>query len=626
MDSLKATSTFDETSARPASQVSSPEIQDISSRAPWVRRTQGRWSWLIHPQWTAVFDQPEQPDWLGLERDPRAVLVKSNGGRQVWHLRLEVGEVFVKVSWPPRSWARLGRWLRGSSAMREWRVANYALEQGVRTVTPVAVAEAPVAGREQVGILVTAAVEDSRPLSEWWLALDPRDPDTRRVKNGLIDAAARLIAQAHQHGMQHFDLHAGNVLIQPRGQGFSALFVDLPSFRVGRAVSDAGVLRNLAQFNQYFQLRGSMADRLRFCDRYLHWREVAQAGSVYGRQLGCDRAALLAQLRVAIDRHARSLYAQRDRRTLRAGRYFTPLRLAQGRRGFAYLAAKHDWVGSRLAGQTLTAKLWKNWLETPGRVDLPADRSRVIKDSPTAGIWRDQLDLPDGSSVNVVCKRYGHRHLWKAVVHALGRSRAMSTWQRGNALLNRMIPTARPLAVIERRRAGLLIDSLVVTEFVEDALDLDTVLTVKLRELEPGHQRTVKDRIIVELSRLLRRLHERGFSHRDLKAPNVMVAWDAEALEPRSVVLVDLDGLRRRRNVSASAELGALARLNVSLDHCKRVTLTDRVRFLKHYLRRAGRTEDAWREAWQKIAELSATKRQVRGRQQQKMLRKYGRF
>jgi hypothetical protein len=105
-----------------------------------------------------------------------------------------------------------------------------------------------------------------------------------------------------------------------------------------------------------------------------------------------------------------------------------------------------------------------------------------------------------------------------------------------------------------------------------------------------------------------------------------MVQWDPRADEPPRVLLVDLDGLKRTRRPSLRHELRALARLNVSLDHCKRVTLTDRLRFLKRYRARPGHARRPWKPIWQQIAARSHAKRKARARYQQKMLAKYGRF
>jgi len=124
----------------------------------------------------------------------------------------------------------------------------------------------------------------------------------------------------------------------------------------------------------------------------------------------------------------------------------------------------------------------------------------------------------------------------------------------------------------------------------------------------------------------MRQLLERGLRHRDLKAPNVIVQWDPEGdIDPR-IVLVDRDGLLSLRGRPERAARKMLMRLNVSLDHCRRVTCTDRLRFLKRFMSRYGRPIGDWKAMWRHLGRMSALKRLRRERHQQRKFAKYGRF
>jgi len=583
----------------------------------------GRWTWHLDPAWRHLLDGPACPDWLALERDDRATLVKRNDDRDVWRVNLASRTLYAKISRPGQRGARLAQWWFGSPARREWNVAQQAARHGVETIRPVAWAEEAIRSDRPTSILLTLEETDAHPLAESWLALDPAEPGARSTRNAMIDVVARLVAHAHQSGFEHSDLHAGNVLLQTRGNTFRAVFVDLPGIRTGQRVSDAGVVRNLAQLNQWFQIRGTLTDRLRFLDRYLHWRDAVQSQCPFGRRLGLDRPALLQALERATHRHAEALYTKRDRRAMRDGRYFTRLRLPGGWRGHAFLTAKHEIAGSPAASLTLSRTQWQALLADPQRWVEPQDRSRVIKDSASGMICWDCLDAGDGRQLKVVYKRSRPRNPLKLLLHSLWRSRPMLTWRRANALLNRRIPTARPLAVLERRRLGLLADSFIITEYLEHARDLDTVLTVLLRNEKPTRQRTVKRQITTALVRVLRDLHDRGFIHRDLKAPNVMVQWNPAGEEPARVLLVDLDGLRHRGYASPAWQRRALMRLNISLEQCRRVSVTDRLRFLQAYLARTGHPQPEWKSVWRQIAVESADSRGYFARQRQKTLRRF---
>jgi len=596
------------------------------SREGWQERSQGRWRWQIHPDWVTLFEADDRPRWLELTHDSRARLIKANDGREVWAVQAGEAVLFAKVGRPGRQWARLRRLLFGSDAARERRIAEYAADHQIDTVCPIAIADAPIQGRQPTSIFVTIGLEGAEPLNERWSRLDLSDPGTRKIKNQIIDATARLIAHAHQNRFEHFDLHAGNVLIQPRSGRYRTLFVDLHNVRIGRCVSDSAVVRNLAQFNQWFRRHALLTDRLRFLDAYLHWRKVLHSSSAYGRNLGCDKRELLDRLARAAHKHANALYTKRDRRIMRTGRYFAQLKLDHGWRAHVFLTSKHAIPGSRASQLQFEPRQWKDWLGDPTQWVTLADKSKVVKDSQSASVCRAELALPEGESLPIIVKRSLPRTFFKKVWNIFCTSRPMRTWQRANGLLNRQIATACPLAVVERRRFGVRLDSIIVTEYLENAKDLDTVLTVSFRELPPRKQRRLKGEIIESLAQVLRRLHERGFSHRDLKAPNVMVQWDPDSPAAPRALLIDLDGLKPARRVSFERQLRAITRLNVSLDHCKRVTQTDRLRFLIRYLQRPGHPDPQWKPVWRDIAARSESKRAIRACNQKKMLERYGRF
>jgi hypothetical protein len=162
--------------------------------------------------------------------------------------------------------------------------------------------------------------------------------------------------------------------------------------------------------------------------------------------------------------------------------------------------------------------------------------------------------------------------------------------------LHRDIPAARPLAILERRIGPFIRDSVLVTEFVPGARDLETYLRCELT----GNARERlqnKCALTALLVRELRKLQSRGFSHRDCKAQNILVR-DAGEL---SLLWIDMDGIRRAGTLSRAEQLRPLARLHVSLLDVPGLTRTDRARFLKAYFARFGAPVDAWRAAWREL-------------------------
>lgn len=575
----------------------------------WIRRAQGRWSWHLRSDWARVLDAPDAPDWANLKDDSRAELVKANDGRQVWRVQWGKHLLFAKVCRPGRSWPVVRRWLFGPDAVREKRVADYAAAHGVKTVTPIAVATAPFRRREPVSILITLGLPHATALNEFWSQINDL-PNTRQKRNEVIDAAARLIACAHENGLEHSDLHAGNVLIEANGQlPCQALFVDLINIRTRRLVGTDAMLRNLAQFNQWFRSHATVTDRVRFLVRYLDWRQTIRGNGSEKQAPEQGLRRLLALMEGAAADHANALYSKRDRRTLRTGRYFAKLRLRHGWHAHVFLECKHPVEGSPVSLAKFSLEQWKAWLRSPEEWIRGNRRDYVLKDSPSALVYRTRLETGEGKGIDVICKRSLPRSLLKRALLLFRPSRPMRTWLLANALLNRQIPTARPLAVAERRILGRPVDAFLITEYIEHSHDLDTLLTVHLREMGEAAACRFKRQITEALVFVLRRLHERGFTHRDLKASNVMVQWNPSADTAPRVLLVDLDGVRHVRRPAEQAVVRALARLSVSLEHCWRVTWTDRLRFLKRYLARPGCPDPQWRGMWKAIEAEASRKR-----------------
>jgi hypothetical protein len=107
---------------------------------------------------------------------------------------------------------------------------------------------------------------------------------------------------------------------------------------------------------------------------------------------------------------------------------------------------------------------------------------------------------------------------------------------------------------------------------------------------------------------MLRTMHDRGISHRDLKAPNVML--QSASTDPASAtpVLIDLVGVRASaRDVPFARRAKELARLNASFLAMPHVSRTERLRFLLAYLR-SGERELDWKKWWKAVSVATLAK------------------
>jgi tRNA A-37 threonylcarbamoyl transferase component Bud32 len=167
---------------------------------------------------------------------------------------------------------------------------------------------------------------------------------------------------------------------------------------------------------------------------------------------------------------------------------------------------------------------------------IESDELAVIKRGASGDVLAGEVEL-GGRKLSVVVKRPFKRY-WYRYVNEIGRgSRAWRAWHKAWALVVRDIPTAWPLAVMQKRALGYITDSVIVLERVEGSVlahaDLDA-MPAKEREM-----------LLRRTGRILRQIDELGLSHFDAKATNWIVQEDAKlGVRP---VLVDVDGIRFRR-------------------------------------------------------------------------------
>ena len=526
----------------------------------------------------------------------RLTPVKTAPGRRVLRFEIAGRGYYVKAYEAGGPLRRLRAWLGLGPGRREWDALLAARAVGLEVPEPVALALGPPE------TLITREIAGGQRLDDYLFAryfeAGPNDPPypgarppelvaafrrRRTPPEGTIDPRslayrlADLVAQLAEANLCLPDLHPGNLLIgSPRGEWRLSL-VDLAE---ARDASSDSVLEHLMQLEHFFEPIASPAERRRCLVRLQELlpgappaRSVADATAVYRQRF----------------------YLRRDRRTRRPSKYFR--RIAAGPwRGWA----ADDWAD---AVEALLAGI-------PGAGPLFGDKATLLKEGRTSTVWRVRLD--DGRSL--IIKRHNRAQSRGPVRGLLGASRSMTAFRRGHALLVRGVATARPAAAADLRRGGAVGDTLLATEPIEGALPLPEWL----RGNPPA---ALRRHVTWELARMVQRMHAMGLAHRDLKAPNILVA-PADGPSPRPV-LVDLDGLVRTRRVSVRRRIQNLMRLSVSLDEWGVARPTDRLRFLRAYLaprgcpapitllaRRRGKTAAAQRlrRWWKRIARASARK------------------
>jgi tRNA A-37 threonylcarbamoyl transferase component Bud32 len=480
----------------------------------------------------------------------RATVVKDGKHRTVYRLSLQSGDVYWKVCrlYGPRAWWR--DFFRGPKAKLEFDRARELADRGVPTVEPLACGRMggfwPPASH-----LITRALDATTPLDDYLLVHPPQLPEGRRR---LAVALAKFMAKLHDAGVTHPDLHPGNLLVRDRGDGLEFFLIDVHDVRLGPPLDRAARRANLTMLNRWFQIRASRADRLRF------WRAYAgpDGSPEDDRQIERDT-----------ERSILGLWSSRDIRCRRANRHFQKVS-APGVRGFAV--------------REMDAGMLHAFIADP---DEPFGRPEavVLKDSRSATVCR--LAIP-GVSAPLVYKRFRVTEWTDPFANIFRRSGAMRSWTAGNSFIDRGLPTPRPWLVLHRQRLGVPTVGYLLCEEVPDARHLDEVI--------PTADRTARRELTERLARWVRLMHERGASHRDLKAANILVTAAGECQ------FIDLVGVRLRRNVGRALRVRDLARLNASFVSSPGVSRTDRLRFLRVYLLWGLRGPAGWKEWWSQIA------------------------
>lgn len=365
-----------------------------------------------------------------------------------------------------------------------------------------------------------------------WAQLEAQ-PSGGRSRTGIIRALARLMALLHSAGLSHGDPARPNFLVQLRGAAQASLIlIDLDGVRRHWWISPRRVRRNLSHAVR--RLLTSHRERIWFLAQYARARGDAGRSRELGRQLFRE--------------------AKRE------------LLFGQGFRLFK----------TRTAGG-MTWRVRPSLL-TPGAETILQKPDEFLA---TARVLKPSRSSAVSAGSGLVLKRDNYRKWSSRIGDAFRRSRAWRSFHKGCLLEVAGVATARPIAAAEVRAWGLVRRSYLLMEEISAASSLE----VWQGDWALG---------IGRVARLLARLHESGFSHRDLKGGNVI--FDAHD-QPH---LIDLDGLRIHHRTADRTAAADLARLERSSGRWSRpLSRTARLRFLIAYCRCRKRAD--WRWWWRAV-------------------------
>ena len=525
--------------------------------------------WHIEPAWRDRLPLP--PD--ELVRAGPTETIKHGPFRSVYRLRTAALDLHVKHCRPVGIRAWLREWVRPAKALLEFRKIAAVAARQIPTLEPVAWGRATGIGPSD-SFLITCRLANTTPLGQYLTVDLPALPEPQRSlrRRRLAVMLGEFLARLHAAGVRHPDLHPGNLLLGWAGDDPRLTIIDLHDATIRPALSERDRLTNLIPFNRWFIIRASRTDRLRF------WRAYC---SKIGQSLDAGEF-VEARTRASNLRFWRG----RDRRCLGTNRHFRRVD-SPGLSGHA--------VGDFLPGELGAL------LRDPDAL-FRAPQYPLMKDSRSATVAEFDWTI-GGTSRRVVLKRFRVTTRWDGPASLVRRTSALRSWSNGHAFLDGLLPTPRPLAVWHRRRGGMSWEGYLLTEKVEDATDLRKFV-LEIERLPPALRRPLLHSLLDGLARLLRRMHAQGWSHRDLKASNILASRDGQ------VTLIDLVAPQRSRRLSRSRLARDLARLNASFLASPSISRTDRLRFLHMYGNHALTGDGDWKQWWRLIARATEQKRQ----------------
>ena len=522
-----------------------------------------------------------------------ATVVKQGPHRVVYRVELPHLTFYVKHNkvGDTRTWLR--QLIRPSKARMEYRKAVAVAARGVATVEPLALAERADGLGSGESYFITRSLDETTQLNDFLEQELPTysEPLRTKIRQTLPNTLGRFIAQLHNAGILHNDLHCGNILIRPQEDHPPTLFlIDLQSVQLLSPLNWTRSRKNLVILNRWLMVRAGRTDRLRFWKAYFASRQLF-AGS---RDRDLFRH-LARQLETLTERSNKYFWLRREQRCRERNRHFRVQR--EGNLHGRAVVELDPTVLDTLIRQP----------ETPFRTG----EARMLKNSRSSAVLEMQA-VVNGEVRPVIYKRFSVVK-WHSPWMSLFRlSHPSRSWLLGHSLLERGILTPRPLALVQRIRTGIHREGYILMEKVENAVDLKERFELLCKEDANSRRRHLR-LWISKLARMIGTMHDRGLSHRDLKAANLLINHPdgevhSESHEAERIWIIDMVGVSRMKHVDEETRVKNVTRLHASFCKDNRLTRTDKLRFLRAYLRWGLTGKDTWKSWWRQIDSATAQK------------------
>ncbi|MEO5802489.1 MAG: lipopolysaccharide kinase InaA family protein [Verrucomicrobiota bacterium] len=496
----------------------------LGNPSEWISVSAGKWTWQINCHFNSpgLLRHLENPEEL---MNSAELLRKDARPRNTLIVRRTLPDfhsspLIIKRYRPVNFLDSLKEGARSSRAVSAFEKAFALLNRNIFTATPIAASHT----RRRLGrfesYLITEQIPNARPLREF-----RRGNFSARENQIVIRRLAETIAQLHNDGLSHTDPTLSNFFVQDAARAkFRIVLIDLDGLRSCGKVSLQKAADDL--FPLFRRIPMSPREKNWFAAQYCRTR----TDSVSSREL----------LSVLAAKAAADLKKPRTTEIVRSEKIHWRMR-----RG-----ALHPKI-------LAVMKEPESFLKS---------RELYFKNSRVVTVTRVPASVP--GEPNLVLRRLKYGKLGHQIKDAFRASRARRALQHGLMLEKNGISTPRAFAAADVRQIRWPTAAYLITEQIPNAQTLARFLTQ-----HPTSNRALAQR----LADLLARMHNKGFSHRDLKSSNILLDGD---LNP---FLIDLDGLRVWKTLTIQRAVADLARFAQGISrHEKKLRLVQ-WRFLKRY-------------------------------------------
>ncbi|MBC8549511.1 MAG: hypothetical protein H8D23_07655 [Candidatus Brocadiales bacterium] len=558
-----------------------------------TKTTKNGTEWTVRDGYEKIPDRFRLDDFLSDLNGKHYTLVKENRVRSVIAMPgSDISENGIYVKYFKRGGYKeyIKHLFVPTKARTEWEVGNALLSKDINTALPLAISE----GKRRL-LIVTETVTNSEELMEFCQSnyKGSLSVGKESEKKILLDKLAVFIRDIHEKGFCHYDLHAGNILIRFKSKQdvseYDLYLMDLHRVKIFKSISIRKRIFNLAQIFNSLSSIMTKADKLDFIRSY---------GS---NALGniTDEKELVRHIDEQSSGIRNIHYRSRLKRCLKESSVFSRKKFA----GVKMFFRKGYDTGSL---QKLIEKHNNILVNNDSAVIMKRDSKTLL----TSHTFKDK------TVQNVVVKQYRVGCLGRLLKNIFCGSAGRKAWVAGNGLRVYGFNTPLPLALIEKKLAGITTDSYVIMEEIKDSLEMDRYILknfnnrletnqckeenhpasppsqggdkISSLDSKPSLLDFKKKRVFINnFAKTLGKMHNHNIFHHDLKTCNVMVKEKEKTFD---FTFLDFDKVSFNEEITVKKRVKNLTQINLSTP--KLITLADRLRFLKEYLDQCGITNE----------------------------------